>query len=151
MLDNLDKVQRYFLREVGLTANEALKDFNLAPLCSRRDMALLGLVHRTVLKQGPEHFQKWFFPTARLRHQHRTRLQEGLHNKQLHDWLDGEHTELLRRSPLGLARVYNHLPQEVVDSPSVSCFQSALQENLRDAANAKAENWEFLYSPRKKK
>eukprot|EP00969_Alexandrium_andersonii_P029728 1298020-Alexandrium_andersonii.AAC.1 len=31
----------------------ALFRFRLAPLATRRDIALLGLVHRTVLGQGP--------------------------------------------------------------------------------------------------
>ena len=38
-LDNLDKVRRRFLREVGLTEEEALLYYNLAPLNTRRDIA----------------------------------------------------------------------------------------------------------------
>ena len=38
----------------------ALHEFNLAPLESRRDMAMLGLIHRTLLGQGPPQFQQWF-------------------------------------------------------------------------------------------
>ena len=72
------------------------------------------------------------------------------HNKQLHDWVDGEHTELLRRSPLGLTRVYNGLPQTVVDANSVSDFQGELQELVRRAASRREDNWELLLSPRRK-
>ena len=46
-----------------------------------------------------------------------------MHNKQFHDWLGSDHTELLRRSPLGLVRVYDKLPQDEVDANFVSCFQ----------------------------
>ena len=72
-----------------------------------------------------------------------------MHNKQLHDWLGSDHTELLRRSPLGLARVYNKLPQDVVDADSVSNFQEKLQELVKQAAERREENWELLHSPRR--
>ena len=45
-----------FLREVGLTAEEVFLKWRLAPLQTRRDVAGLGLIHRTVLGQGPIHF-----------------------------------------------------------------------------------------------
>ena len=122
-LQHLDKAQKSFLREVGLTEKQALDNYHLAPLCTRRDIALLGLIHRTVLGEGVPHFSKWFFPAARQRHAYSTRLASGRHSRQLHDWVDGEHSKLLRRSPLGLARVYNSLPQRAVDTHSVSGFQ----------------------------
>ena len=123
-LEYLDKVERHFLRELGLTAEQALQNYRLAPLNTRRDVALLGLVNRTLLVEGPPpHFKKWFFPQVRPRHQYLTILQVGKHNKQLHDWLDGDHTELIRRSPLGLTRMHNQLPRTIVDEKCVSNFQ----------------------------
>ena len=119
-------------------------------LNTRRDIALLGLVHRTVLGEGPPHFKKWFFPQVRPRHQYTTRLQNNRHDKQLHDWLDGDHTELLRRSPLGLARVYNKFSQGVVNKNSVKDFQAALQEEVKLAAQGgRAEDGHLLCSPRR--
>ena len=149
VLQNLDKVQRYFLRELGLTAEEALLDYKLAPLSTRRDLALLGLVHRTVLGKGPPHFCKWFYLNSTQRHQYNTRRQTTLHNRQLYDWLTSSHTELLKRSALGLPRVYNKLPQEVVDSRTVSSFQTALQRLVSEAANRGEDDWETLLSPRR--
>ena len=67
-LDLLDRVQKRFLREVGLTEEEALCDYHLAPLKCRRDIAVLGLIHRTVLGLGPAHFRNWFFPVASATH-----------------------------------------------------------------------------------
>ena len=58
-LDRLDAVQRRFLREVGLSSEAALFEFNLAPSTSRRDMAMFGLVHRTQLHQGPPQFEQF--------------------------------------------------------------------------------------------
>merc|ERR1712078_192613 len=100
-LDELDRVQKRFLRAVDLTAEEALVRYNLAPLQTRRDLAMLSLLHRTVLGEGPEHFKKWFFPETRLAHSYSTRHKENKHSKQLWNYLDGTHSELLRRSAFG--------------------------------------------------
>ena len=137
-------MQRHFLHELGLSREEALAQYNLAPLCTRRDVALLGLVHRTVLGEGPPHFARWFFTTAEQRHHYNTRRQAVLHNKQLYDWLGSDHTELLRRSPLGLVRVYNRLAQDVVDADSTSSFQARLQILVKEAAVRREEKWELL-------
>ena len=40
LLQTLDRVQKTFLRRVGLIEEQALKDFNLAPLSTRRDVAI---------------------------------------------------------------------------------------------------------------
>ena len=144
----LDKVQKRFLREVGLTAEDALLGFRLAPLQTRRDIACLGLVHRTVLKQGPPHFQKWFLPKERPGHSYSTRLQESRHNKQLHDYIDGNHNELLRRSLLGLSKVYNNLPQSVVDATTVSSFQKRLQNEVHKKLRNGSDDWENSFNLR---
>ena len=57
-LRKVDRVQDSFLRAAGLTKEEALLQYRLAPLSTRRDIAMLGLIHHTVLGQGPKHFQK---------------------------------------------------------------------------------------------
>ena len=55
-----DKFQDKFLRELGISAEDALMHFNLAPLKSRRDIAMLGVLRRTVLGKGPDHFLQFF-------------------------------------------------------------------------------------------
>eukprot|EP00959_Pyramimonas_sp_CCMP1952_P180401 3772509-Pyramimonas_sp.AAC.1 len=50
---SLDRVQSSFLRSVGTSDLDALRHFKFAPLCSRRDIANLGLIHRTLLGAGP--------------------------------------------------------------------------------------------------
>lgn len=143
-LEPLDKLQATFLREVGLTPLEALKKYNLAPLETRRDIALLGVVHRTVLGEGPPQFQRWFFAAEGASHEYNTRRQEARrkHGKQLHDYLNRDQSALLRRSPLGLARVYNELDAQVVKCTTVKSFQAELQKLVRKQAEAGAENWE---------
>ena len=49
-----------FLRDVGLSRKDALLRFSLAPLSSRRDIAVLGLIHRSALGLGPRMLQRFF-------------------------------------------------------------------------------------------
>ena len=58
--DRLDSCQRRFVHELGLSEEQGLLDYNLAPLTSRRDLAMLGVIHRTVLGHGPPHFGVFF-------------------------------------------------------------------------------------------
>ena len=53
-------MQTRFLKALGCSELEALMEFNLAPLRTRRDVAMLGVLHRTVLDKGPEHFKEFF-------------------------------------------------------------------------------------------
>ena len=41
------------LKQNGITEIDALTSFHLAPLASRRNMAMLGAIHRAVLGEGP--------------------------------------------------------------------------------------------------
>ena len=149
-LEPLDRVQDAFLRRLGLTAVQALEKYRLAPLSTRRDVALLGMVHRTVLGDGPDQFRKWFFPAAPSGHTQHTRATTAKHDRQLHDYLDRKQSALLRRSVLCLPRVYNSLPAEVVACKTVKDFQRALQKIVLGKAKAGEENWErcFKFKPR---
>ena len=134
-----------------MTEEEALLRYHLAPLQARRDLAMLGLIHRTVLGQGAEHFQKWFFLDTRPGHHFPTRYQERKHDKQLWDYLDGTHSELLRRSAFGLTRTYNSLPQSAVNATSVRAFQRSLQKDLKAKAKSGHDNWQHFYNCRKER
>ena len=59
-LRRLEDAQDHFLRDLGIDAESALAEFNLAPLRVRRDLAMLGLLHRTALGKGPRHFDNFF-------------------------------------------------------------------------------------------
>ena len=58
VLDRVNRVQRRFLREVGVSELSALQDFRLAPLESRRDMAMLGALHKVVLGLPPRNYAR---------------------------------------------------------------------------------------------
>ena len=147
LLSTVDRVQKTFLRRVGLTEEAAFLDHNLLPLSTRRDIAMLGVVHRTVLGEGPPHFQKWFF-SRRWSRPLNTRLATKEHRYQLHDYLGGTHTELLRRTALGLPRVYNNLPNKVVEHKAVKDFQKALTNFVRQQLKQNRKDWKTCLSPR---
>ena len=147
VLQVLDSVQTSFLRELSVSEVEALVYFNLAPLQSRRDMAMLGIIHRSVIGKGPDHFSHFFVREEALI-RHGTRRSRRRHDKQLKDPRGPRFSEQLRRSALGLVAIYNLLPQEIVDAPFVSVFQSLLQSMLKDFAVSAVPDWQDLFSPR---
>ena len=125
---------------------EALQNFRLAPLASRRHMAMFGLLHRIVLGICPSQLGDLFpFAAAPDRGRIPTRLWIIRHGKQFCE--RRFHTDAFGRSLFGMTRVYNLLPQIIVDSPTVKAFQRSLQNGLRRAANAETNEWQSLFSP----
>ena len=88
VLNQLDRTQDNFFRELGIDSTAALMDFNLAPLSMRRDIALLGILHRAALGEGPPQFREYF-----RRKEGSLRLVDPLENKTL--------SPLMRRSRPG--------------------------------------------------
>ena len=136
----IDHVQEVLLRELGITTEEALLTHKLAPLSTRRDCAMLGVIHRALLRLGAPQFFEWF-PLAPARERPATRLNALRHDKQILDYCDGGHSTLLARSVLGLVREYNLLPQWVVNAPSVKVFQGRLQYLVRREALRGSPSW----------
>ena len=149
VLQPLNNLQERFLKETGVSTLEALMVFNLAPLSTRRDIAMLGLIHRTVLGKGPRQFQNWFVQTEPSG-SGKTRLarKRARHGRQLSDLRTRTHLNLVRRSALGLVAVYNLLPEKVVRLQKVRSFQQALQNLVKDRACANCEDWHLTLSPR---
>jgi hypothetical protein len=138
-LKRLDNVQDRFLHDAGIEADTALLEFNLAPLCTRRDIAMLGLIHRAVLGLGPPHFRKHF------------RLEgtgAGRHRRHLVDPRPVYRAHIVSRSALGLIAVYNLLPEGVVAARDVSAFQCALQQLVKSRCRHGCADWVESLSPR---
>ena len=96
VLEKLDAVQTRFLRDAGIDEVTALVEFNLCPLCMRRDIAMLGVLHRAALRQGPPQLQNLI-----------QRQQGGF---MLHDpYAQTNMPPIIKRSAWGLVRVYNRL------------------------------------------
>ena len=146
ILAPLDKFQTRFLRELGISLEDALVHFNLAPLSCRRDMAMLGVLHRAALGKGPEHFKKFF--TLSTAEHHCTRSGQGRHSRQLMDIRNEHFLEIERRSALGLIWVYNRLPPEIARHNTVKEFQTSLQHLLKDRVAAGCSDWMITLSPR---
>ena len=144
-LETIDKVQRSFLVDIGVDETSALLEFNLAPLGLRRDIAMLGLIHRTVLGQGPAHFQKFFFAENC---EHRRSKRRPRHHRQLHEYRKDNYLDAVGRSALGLTSVYNLLPHEITEANDVKTFQRLLQDLACDGASRGTADWQHMLSTR---
>ena len=139
----LDKVQDNFLEELGVNAVDSIVHFSLAPLRTRRDISMLGVLFRTYKGQGPRQCRDFFSPPEpRLEgeeHAHRF----ASHRRGLTDWA------VLERSALGLIDVWNLLPGALIkNAANVKAFQSALQRIVVERAKAGMDEWADIYSPR---
>ena len=122
-----------FLADAGVAEVSALVTFNLAPLETRRDMAMLGLIHRTMLGKGPVQFRKHFVgdATGALKDPRAT--------------ISGA---IVRRSFLGLAAGYNMLPAEVKTETEVKNIQRKLQDVLKERAAHGRAAGRNIFTPR---
>ena len=151
ILANIDRVQSRFLRSVGLSEEEALVKFRLAPLSMRRDIAILGFLHRVVLGLTSSQIAQ-LFPIAEPRNLASDQIAaqaRGLtrrHNKQISDRVTTRSTEQFKRSIFGMVQCYNSLPQCIVDAPSISGFQSSLQSGvIGRISEGRCDNWQHVF------
>ena len=114
VLEPVDGVQQRFLRESCVSDEDAPFVFHLAPLSIRRDIAMLRVIHRTVLGRGPSQFRELFKLAPLDGHPARTRSQCSRHRFQLENPRGQHHSDMLARSALGPMWVYNHLPPKIV-------------------------------------
>ena len=149
VLDAIDRVQRRFLREIGMDELTALVRHKLAPLSARRDMAMLGLLHRVSHGRAPGPLQDLLGGSRRARPARARGTRDSLlrHDRQMSDYISrGGHTEVLRRSTFGLVTVWNALPAWVVDTTSTKTFQRLLQQCLINRAVNNADtDWPHFF------
>ena len=69
------------------------------------------------------------------------------HNKQLVQHPIGNLLCIVDRSAIGLIKIYNMLPQEVVDQLTVKQFQTHLSKMLRNEVQSELP-WPDLFNPR---
>ena len=141
VLSPLDRILHNLLHELDIPLDTALFEFNLSPLETRRDIAMLGVIHRAVLRSGPsqlfQFFRRSFLRTSSRRH-----------SRQLLDVRSGRRLCMLDRSVLGMIWVYNLLPEEVVAANTVRKFQSHLQSIVRFFCSSAHPHWSFCLSNR---
>ena len=119
--------------------DHAFLEHNLAPPALRRDIALLGLLHKRVLGLAHPAFEE-LFPFLPLE-------QRTHHDKMLESHAS-EITfrrALWKRSVFGKIAVYNMLPTYVVQMDSVTKFQSALTEIAMQRCRNQLVNWHLIF------
>ena len=145
VLNGVDDVQTRFIRQLGLDEETAFMSHNLAPLCVRRDIAILGVIHRAVLREGPPQLWKFFCRDSSARREQRL---FSRHSLQLLERPPGRNLELMRRSAFGMIRVYNLLPEDAVAERTLKGFQRFLTQLVRDRLVARDDRWRELFSCR---
>ena len=146
--DRLDALQDHFLHEIGETEENAFLKFNFAPQVLRRNIGILGVLHKRVIGKVHPIFQQ-------LLPFHRDLFQAGRaneHDKQLygHMWEVRFQRGLHDRSIFAMVHSYNDLPQNVVDCPSVSAFQTMLTKTVRARCEAGDPYWKFAFDYRRR-
>ena len=136
VLQRLDAVQTRFLRDANLDEVTALMEFSLAPLAMRRDIAMLGMIHRAALGEGPPQLRQMF--------------KRRLGSYMLEDpYAATSRSPLVRRSAWGLVPVYNRLGSGAQSILTVKDFQAYLQARVkRLIVRHGVDDWMHTYSPR---
>ena len=147
-LRRLDALQNMFLRAMGLDDKRAFLEFNIAPLGLRRDIAILGFLHKCNL--GLSHpciasfFRAGRIPAphpagSTLPRRHGSPLESHYYRAQVF-------LPLYERSILNMVHVYNLLPQAFIDMRTIKGFQSKLtaicrHKCLTEGSNASWDHW----------
>ena len=146
LLNKIDGTHRRFLRHIGVSEAAAFLEHNFASPFLRRNIAILGALHKRVLgKSHPVMEQLLPFWSDRFGSN-----RPDKHSKQLYGSFLEEQAQyqLYQRSIFGMCCVYNNLSQNVVDASSVSQFQSLLTDIARARCEAGHANWMFTFDLR---
>jgi len=146
MLAKIDHAQNRFLHALGLSPDQAFLEFNFAPASLRRNIGVLGLLHKRVLGQCHPSFERllpWY--SARF-----AEARGHGHTKQLYGhWVEVSNCQgLFSRSIFGMVDIYNNLPQHVVDASSVTCFQQYLNQIARTRCQQEDVAWSSSFCRR---
>ena len=141
-LESIDVLQTHFLCDIGLTEETAFLLYNMAPLKLRRGIGALGLLHKIQLGDAHPDFGNLFARKtcafiANTRHGRRR------HGKQFQE-IAGN-SLFFRRSLFGAVRVYNVLPEHIVNASSVSMLQQLLTKDARSRCQQGAATWKNIY------
>ena len=118
----------------------------LVPLRCRRDIAILGLLHKIIMRWAPTCLRKFIHLAVAPSFPRSYRAPALRHNRQIHDVSNGSESRMFQRSVFGLIYTYNCLPQIVVDSPKVCIFQRHLQRCLKHVVLDDMSEWQHLFT-----
>ena len=100
---------------------------------TRRDIAMLGVLHRAAVGKGPAHFREHF---------------KVVGQRQLEDPRTRFKSPMVRRSILGPVAVYNALPLDVKLTSEVKTFQALAQALVKRRLFLGRDDWKETLSPR---
>ena len=131
--------QQHFLDELGITSSEAFLEYNFAPPILRRNIGILGLIHKRVLGIAHPAF-------SQLMPWHHDIFGErgpGTHDKQLYNHFMEVHFQyqLYQRSIFSMVGVYNNLSQACVYQRDIKSFQRSLTHIARVRCAAGQDGW----------
>ena len=134
-----DRLLSSFLRDIHLIEEVAFLDYNLAPLSLRRDIGVLGFLHKRVF--GHCHPALCDFLPFDVRH-------STWHDKQLQSNLESviAFHPMYHRSLWGAILIYNRLFQALFDSATVKDFQKQLTQIARSRCMQSAPDWQQSFS-----
>ena len=153
-LSSLDRVQTHFVHELGLSEVEAFVLFNLAPLKLRRDIAVLGLLHKVQLGEAHPDFEQLFPKIAEFTPAARTRTAARRHGRQFQEFTGNSY--YFNHSVFGAVRIYNLLPayavyaKNKIGEESVQAFQTALTKDAKFKCKLGGEDWVSMYCCRRR-
>ena len=147
ILEKLDAIHYSFLRDLDLSPSEAFMEFNFAPPKLRRNIGILGLLHKRVLGLSHPLFQELLPFCSDVPGS----FSQGQHDKQLYGHLPDVSFQLVLycHSIFAMTYVYNRLPQSVIDCRTISLFQRCLTKSAREACFAGDPDWVDFFSCRK--
>ena len=128
-----------FLRELHVTPEHAFLEYAFAPPSLRRNIGILGLLHKRVLGKCHPSFASllpfWTDQPEEIRARGHTRK------------LYGHSTEVKFQRPIydssifEMVDIYNNLLQQVVDGTSVNSFQHYLIHIVRTRCQSEETRW----------
>ena len=140
LLAKLDDMQKSFVHKLILILTEPLAflDFNLAPPGMRRDIGILGFLHKHVLGQCHVAIKQLLPFIA---------PHPIWHDQQLESHIETciARPTLFCRSLFGMVAVYNRLPQEVVESTTVKQFQTKLTQIAKAKCDNGCPSWQRIW------
>ena len=124
-----------------MPVEEAFLEFHFAPPTLRRNIAILGMIHKRVIGQAHPSFDALLpFSSGRA-------ALRGNHSKQMYNHCNEVNAQwdLYKRSIFGMVDIYNNLSQEAVDSASVEIFQSYLTRVARVRCQQGNVKWMYTH------
>jgi len=145
--DHWTVYKTFFWKKNGISNKNALLDFNLAPLNTRRDIAMLGLLFKISSGTAPASIIGLFRPwSSETLGRYGFCPEFRVHSKALHDPVEAGHPLMIKRSIFGLIRTYNVLPDDIINANTPQIFQKRLQNRAKIAADNDMANWDQMFS-----